>query len=167
VLGCAARVSASGGRLRKLLGWGGVELLDGWGGVDLDLLDIRGQTQLGLSTERLCDPLLFKATAPDGNEIGTVVAEGSGRGSFLAGGATVGCLKPPSRAFGRNRGRYRLYDADDTEVGCITHRTTSFGFTTYHVIEIDHRASGTLRALVLAASTAVNYWEEPKGGGGG
>jgi hypothetical protein len=138
-------------RLRKLLGSEGV-----------DLLDIHGQTQLGLSAERRWTPRLFKATASDGNEIGAVVATGEGRGSLLAGGATVGRLEPSPALFGRNRGRYNLYDMGSVEVGCITHRTTSFGFTTYHVIEIDHRASETIRALVLAASAAVNYWKEPK-----
>jgi hypothetical protein len=143
-------------RLQKLFRCGGVEVLDP-----------RGQTLLGLSTDRAWSPRLFRATAPDGNEIGAVTVAGKGRGSILAARATVGYLKPPhglwsKLGLGRNRGRYTLYDANDNEVGRITHRTSPL--KPYNVIEIDQRASETLRVLVLAASAAVNYWLQPKGG---
>lgn len=147
--------SDSRSRIENLLGWRGV-----------DLLDNSGQTQLHLSPDSFWTPRLFKATAPDGKEIGEVIVAQKGRGSMLAAGATVGCLKRPpglsSRLdIGHARGRYTLYNADDDEVGRITHRTTWLQGN-YNVIEIDDRASETFRALVLAASAAVDFWQRPK-----
>jgi hypothetical protein len=137
----------------------------------VNLLDIGGRTRLSLSKERdLWGLRLVKATAPDGTEIGAVTVERKERGSIVAAGTIVGCVKPMHDGplgrlgLGRNRDRYIIYDAAEGEVGRITHRTV--WWSTYNVIEIDDRAPESFRALALAASAAVDKWQEPKGGGG-
>jgi hypothetical protein len=141
------------------------------GSNTLDLLDIGGRTQLSLSKERdLWGLRLVKAAAPDATEIGAVTVERKQRGSIVAAGTIVGCVKPLPGGLlgklhlGRNRDRYTICDAAETEVGRITHRTT--WWSTYNVIEIDDKAPPPFRALALAASAAVDKWLEPKGDGG-
>jgi hypothetical protein len=137
----------------------------------VDLLDIGGRTQLSLSKERdRWGPTHFKATAPDGTEIGAVTVARKGRGSIVAAGRIVGWVKPVPRGLlgrlglGRNRDRYIIYDAAEAEVGRITHHTR--WWSTYNVIEINDGAPEPFRALALAAGAAVDKWLEPKGGGG-
>jgi hypothetical protein len=138
----------------------------------VELLDTSGQPKLSLSRERgrWGVTQLVKATAPDGKEIGAVIAARKERGSIVVAGTTVGCLKPVPGLFnsfgtGRDRNRYTLSDADDNEFGRITYRRIGL-YRACCVLEIDARASETMRALALAASDVVNDWQEPKGGGG-
>jgi hypothetical protein len=133
-----------------------------------DIFDIHGQLELRLDTDRTWAPRLFRATSPDGDEIGRVIAAGDGRGSILADGVRVGDLRVPTGVWGQfgiggRRGRYTLRDANDSEVGRITSRMF-VGRPTCNVIEVEQQASGTLRALVLSASLAVSYWLQRSGG---
>ena len=127
----------------------------------MDLFDLHGQIQLSSLTDRTWNPRLFTTTAPDGSEIGTVTAAGQERGSIVADGATVGSVRRPSGLLNTvlHHGGYTLYDADDLEVGHIRFSMTAFKHC--RVIDVDHRASETLRANLFAAAAAVNYWEKP------
>ena len=67
------------------------------------------------------------------------------------------------RRLGRNHADFNLYDRSVVQVGRVTHQ---HGFASWSVIEIEGQPLGPLRALLLAADAAVDYWETPKGGGG-
>ena len=140
----------SGGRLQKLLR----------SGSRVDLFDLRGQIQLSSCMDRTWNPCLLTTTGPDGSEIGTVTTSGKRRGLILADGATVGRLEFPPGLVNKvlRRGGYTLYDADGIEVGHIRFSMTALKHC--RVIDVDHRASETLRANLFAAAAAVNYWEQ-------
>jgi hypothetical protein len=130
-------------------------------GSKVDLFDIHGRIQLSSRTDRTWNPRLFTTTAPDGSELGTVTATGRESGLIVANGAPLASIRRPPGLLSvvlHHRG-FTLYDADDLEVGHIRFSMTPFKHC--RVVDLDHRASESLRANLLAVVAAVNYWEKP------
>lgn len=147
------RREADRSRIRQLLGMDGLE----WSTPD-------GRPLAMVSPNRGWNPRFYTASRPEGTELGTVVTAGKEKGLICAAGATVGYVRRPSvgRRLRTRCPGFNLYDAGLVEVGRITHKRR---FARWTVIEVDSHATGPLRNLLLAADAAIDWWEQPKGGG--